>query len=551
MANLLRPLIPHLQHCDIATEDLDLDHPSLLVIEDFGTTGLTGASEDEDAVNTNWYGFFRNFGGSNKTGHRGGRWGLGKLVFTSASRVRAFFALTVRNDDDDRKPLLMGQAILSSHKIGDARYDTHGFFAVPHEEGALQLPVQDNNEIARFVRVCNLQRRQNPGLSIVIPFPQIERRGAASVVHELARHLISNFFFPILSGDLIAEVCGSEVSAFSFNSLVESLGADGLNAGKLAVFVREMTKARARDPDVVLQTGWYNAIGSAMPNEILAGLRLRFADGNLMFVRFPIRIRSQTGDVSDTYVDVFLRKTKAGEQPASICTRGMLTVPGEAKKLYVEGCFIGLVASDEVITSFLGDAEGPSHTDWNAREQKVRANWRNSDARLREVRQAPRQLHAALAALVERTEKRALIDEFWIPRAASSPPDTATSDPRKRKSEFERPPSRLGRFAISRRPDGFAIVAGPGLQEGELPLRVRIRAAYDLLRGDPFKNHSPLDFDLGGREDIDIDLHECRSAPPLLTSSSLRRTPQRSRRVLRGSIPTVTSWSTPAGWNDP
>ena len=313
LANLLRPLIPHLQHCDIATEDLDLDHPSLLVIEDFGTTGLTGASDDEDAVGTNWYGFFRNFGGSNKTGRRGGRWGLGKLVFTSASRARAFFALTVRNDDDHRRPLLMGQAILSSHKIGEARYDTHGFFAAPHEEGALQLPVQDNNEIARFVRVCHLQRRQEPGLSIVIPFPQMERTGAASVAQELTRHLISNFFFPILSGDLIAEVCGSEVSALSFDSLVESLGADGLNAGKLAVFVREMTKARARDPDVVLQTRWYNAIGSAMPNEIIAGLRRRFADGNLMFVQFPIQIRPQTGDVSDTYVDVFLRKTKAGE----------------------------------------------------------------------------------------------------------------------------------------------------------------------------------------------------------------------------------------------
>ena len=77
---------------------------------------------------------------------------------------------------------------------------------------------------------------------------------------------------------------------------------------------------------------------------------------------------------------------------------------------------------------------------------------------------------------------------------------------------------------ISRRPDGFAIVAGPSLQERELPMRVRIRAAYDLMRGDPFKNHSPLDFDLGGGGDIDIDLQGCRilrAAPDMVVIEAI------------------------------
>ncbi len=300
------------------------------------------------------------------------------------------------------------------------------------------------------------------------------------------------------------------MSESSFDALVKSLRADDLNAGKLAVFVREMKEAREQDPHVVLRTGWYNAIGSTIPSESLDALRTKFANGHLVYARFSIQVRPQTGEARETYVDVFLRKTTSGEQPASICTRGMLTVPGEAKKLHVEGCFVGLVASDEVITSFLGDAEGPAHTDWNAREQKVRANWRNPDARLREVRYAARQLYTALAALVDRTDERALIDEFWIPRAPHTRPDTPAPNPRGPKVTIQVPPARLRRFTISRRPDGFAIVAGPGLQDSELPLRIRVRAAYDLMRGDPFKKHSPLDFDLAGRDDIDIDLQECR-----------------------------------------
>ena len=257
---------------------------------------------------------------------------------------------------------------------------------------------------------------------------------------------------------------------------MRSLGADDLNAGKLAVFVRQMKEARERDPDVVAcRVGSYNAIGSTIPGESLASLQIEFADGLLVYARFSVLIRPHAGEASETYVDVFLRKTRPGEQPASICTRGMLTVPGEAKKLYVEGCFVGLVASDGVITSFLGDAEGPSHTDWNAREQKVRANWRNPEARLREVRQAARQLYAALAALVDRTDERALIDEFWIPRAPSARPDTPAPNARKPRVPIEIIPSRLRKFTISRRPDGFAIVAGPGLNDSELPLKIRVQ----------------------------------------------------------------------------
>jgi hypothetical protein len=40
------------------------------------------------------------------------------------------------------------------------------------------------------------------------------------------------------------------------------------------------------------------------------------------------------------------------------------------------------------------------------------------------------------------------------------------------------------------------VKAGPSLASDKLPLQIRVRVAYDVLRGDPFGKHSPYDFDL-------------------------------------------------------
>src|SRR5262249_54187954 len=49
-------------------------------------------------------------------------------------------------------------------------------------------------------------------------------------------------------------------------------------------------------------------------------------------------------------------------------------------------------------------------------------------------------------------------------------------------------------FKIHKRAGGFAIVPGPGIDAGALPLKIKIRCAYDVLTGNPFKRYSDLDF---------------------------------------------------------
>jgi hypothetical protein len=95
----------------------------VLVIEDFGTTGLKGAVDIKD--DGQFCGFWRRFGRSNKKHAQGGRWGLGKLVFPSASQVRTVVGLTRRNDD--ASSWLMGQAILRNHQVNGIEKDSVGF----------------------------------------------------------------------------------------------------------------------------------------------------------------------------------------------------------------------------------------------------------------------------------------------------------------------------------------------------------------------------------------------------------------------------------------
>jgi hypothetical protein len=64
-----RDLHPHLQACDFVLPKSN-EPAKLLVIEDFGTTGLQGSVETKD--DGQFCGFWRRFGRSNKKGSAGG-----------------------------------------------------------------------------------------------------------------------------------------------------------------------------------------------------------------------------------------------------------------------------------------------------------------------------------------------------------------------------------------------------------------------------------------------------------------------------------------------
>jgi hypothetical protein len=150
---------------------------TFLVFEDFNTRGLQGdPAQDEEReeagdagprIDQQFYTFFRAEGRSNKHGGDGGRWGVGKHVFARSSGINAIFGLTVRSDDHRR--LLMGHATLRSHRLDGKSYTPDGFFG-DGLAGTLALAEERTSVLDAFASAFRLERRADPGLSVVVPY---------------------------------------------------------------------------------------------------------------------------------------------------------------------------------------------------------------------------------------------------------------------------------------------------------------------------------------------------------------------------------------------
>ena len=105
--------------------------PSLecLVIEEFGTTGLTGETQDsdKDGPNEKWNSFFVGEGDETKSGDQLGRRGQGKITMHNASQIQSLIAMT--NQDDAKKQLVMGKFISPiTYAFKGRNYERFSFF---------------------------------------------------------------------------------------------------------------------------------------------------------------------------------------------------------------------------------------------------------------------------------------------------------------------------------------------------------------------------------------------------------------------------------------
>jgi len=491
--NLFSGLVPHLQSSGIDLTDIDLGMPRILLVEDFGTTGLTGDFTDRRDKSP-FNNFWRRIGRSTKGGTAGGRWGLGKLVFSSASQIQTFFGLTIRRDDPERIALLMGQAVLANREVDGKAYAPHVFFAMPGATG-LQLPDSDPANVEAFRRSFGITRGTEPGLSIAVPFvlPLITESA-------LIPEVLQNYFFPILTGRLTVEVGQEVISEAAFDAVSAKYGWGSPESNSILVsFVRELHQAK--QPDAVLGTSWTDSMEQALEPAVLEQLRARLGtDGGLIHVRAPVTLRRKNGEACETYFDLFLRKTPDGSRGRALYVRSAITVPDEARFFTPRQTLGALIATHEGITSFLGDAENPAHTKWNGQADKLK-NWKNAPGRLREIRNSLNRLQNALMQAVETVEPDALKDLFSIRD------DSGAKQPR---GGAQRPlpppppgPIPLGPkpwYRIDRAAGGFRIHPGEGLAEENLPFELKVKAAYDVARGDAFAKFRPYDFDLNRKQ---------------------------------------------------
>lgn len=160
----------------------------------------------------------------------------------------------------------------------------------------------------------------------------------------------------------------------------------------------------------------------------------------------------------------------------------------------------GLVLVDDaVLSTFLGDAEGPAHTEWSENESRLAATYEHWKSRLRFVKRSLQSLIELLSPDPEGLDVDLLKDIFSIEQPASKgrsrrkSNDRGTDNPQDSPEVPESMPPLLSIRPLSGR-HGFSVHAGSA--DATFPIRARVRAAYAVPFGNPFSqaHYSKFDF---------------------------------------------------------
>lgn len=490
LKELTHDLMPHLKECGIEIGDDLLAAPLALVIEDFGTEGLTGRIDDENDPG-NFRSFWFRHGSSYKKGSNNGRWGLGKLVFPMMSGARCFFGLTIRKDN--AKPLLLGQAVLKTHKMDGTRYAPHGHFGDTVSDDHLS-PISDPAFIGRFTKAFGLKRVNEPGLSVVVPFPRAEADREM-----LLEFVVRNYAYPILTGKLVVEVLGLTVDAAGIRTIGKGLLKPGLTEFIENVHETDRTALfRVKERSL----GKPDRLTEDMVEGDLAALREKYAAGELIGFHIPVVLARKKTAAQKSYVEVFFRRRFDTEEGDALYVRGDITIPDEAARFRGAGAFAALLAQDAVVSEFLADAENPAHTKWAGTAKRVNDNWKYPTQTLTVIRDALPALHRMLATGRQQVDARALTTFFWIDDQASPPAPGGSAGPRPKTAVKGDPPSvpvpppapARRKLILTKRTGGFAIKPGPAFSEVVLPAQIKIDVCYDIEVGKA--KWDKLDFDL-------------------------------------------------------
>ncbi len=511
----LSGLNPHLASCGIPLGE-PLTAMDYLVIEDFGTRGLQGDPEQDgdDPPGTaaeqknHFYYFWRNIGRSSKGDTDRGRWGLGKTVFPAASRIRTFFGLTIRKSDG--KDLLMGQSVLKVHNTDNKRYSPYGYFGLTDKEG-FTSPVSAKQIIDAFKADFQLSRKTEPGLSLVIPYPHEDEIHPEQVL----RSTIRNYFYPILAGDLVVEVRDGAflqvLSRETLRDVTNSLDWNSESGGSAKDFKEKLfrlfdfAKWSIALPDsklVVLKQQTlpqYAPIWGEdlIPEEALPRLREQYERGERIALKVPVKVERVSLKPRIASFRVFLEKDPKLPRGEDHYVRQGITITEIQRLRSVPGVRGLLVVDDKELTSLLGDAENPAHTDWQEKSTKIREGYKHGPSCVRFVRNSLREITSFLTAPPQGLKEDLLKDLFFVetPTASSEGHDQAqdNGETTSVQSPPDLSPTSLT-FRITQVAGGFTIksIRGRSLKGAIL----EAEAAYEVRRGNAFNRYNENDFDL-------------------------------------------------------
>ncbi len=504
-APYLDSLRRHIQATDIIAEIPNINGKvPFLLFEDFGTRGLVGDPEayldPEEGELADFFYFWRNVGRGKKQGEERGRWGLGKTMFPASSQIHAFFGLTLR--DGDEHALLMGQSTLSIHHIDGRKHYPYGYYA-DHDEDQFALPITDSKRIDDFCSTFSISRESETGLSIAVPYPRDEIN-AKDVLTSVVKH----YFYPILSGGLVVEVVSDgkvvTVEADSINDVVQEHISENdntflgtLDLAKWYISVPDQKKVQAQRQRPHYSPSWEAELFKLSQIDDFAEA---LDSHKPVCARIPVYIIPNGRQPELSHFDVVLARDPELEGPLDEFIRAGITITG-VTSLRESGIRALVIADDLPISTMLGDSENPAHTEWQDRSRNFVGKYRVGRSTLAFVKAAPQGLLRLLNKRSEQIDDTALRQLFPDPsskggKQVNSPGKVHKPGGKRRPTTKVDVKSRPRIFQLSRTAEGFTASLAEAGQKAT-PMRVRLRLAYDVRRGNPYSRWSAADFDLG------------------------------------------------------
>jgi hypothetical protein len=473
-----------------------------ILIEDFGTRGLEGEiRENEDkriGRNKNdFFYFWRNIGRAVEGSTARGRWGLGKTVFQAASRINSFFGVTIRRNDP--RKLLMGQSVLKIHWTDGKKFAPYGYYGT--FDGDFVLPVEQKEVVEEFCRDFSLRRKEESGLSVVIPFPDKDISA-----QDIIRAIVNQYFFPILSDSLEVivmsgqsrEVINSE-SIIDFVSLTDWMDKEEilkrLELAKWSIGLSADDFVQLLEPPTDQAPKWDDSL---FVKDHLELLRKNFDASERIAIIIPLWIQRTGENLQRSSFKVFLEREMTLEKGEDFFIRDGLSITG-VSSLRQKGMRVIVSVSDKPLSKLLGDSENPAHTEWQERSPKFKGRYNRGPSCLRFVKNSPREIVKIISRPAEGRDLSLLRDIFYIdlPKYAQPHGETQTPDehPGPGESNIPRPEVVSDQFLqMKRTTQGFRLTVNPKAKR--IPKYINVQIAYDIRQGNPFRKYSIFDFDL-------------------------------------------------------
>lgn len=477
------------------------DPCEFLVVEDFGTKGLNGdiqAFESPDSKNSFYY-FFRAEGQSGKGDADRGRWGIGKFVFPKTSRIKSFFGLTIRSDD--KKKLLVGQAILKSHKVKDRVYTPDGWFG-PRSEQGLGLPIEDKEFIDQFCQDFNLIRKKETGLSIVIPYCGDEPNLAQSVIQAA----IGDYFYPVLSGKLVFEIEHHKATKLTLDSqtILSALKNCSEDFQRKMFPLLEMALNIIRLPedgwihiDAISKVGrgalsWDSVV---IPNTVREKIRCLLDEKKSVPLRIFLNVNERSDEPLTSYFDVYFHPDASLRESKPVFIReGIIISNVRSPRIRSLSCLV--LSEESALAKLLGDAENPSHTQWHQNAENFKGKYKFGASYIRFVSTAPAELARLIYGADDEEDREVLRNIFNIPSKSSSMLNNKKEGRKDQDgTEDEKTPDpdiepREKTYQLCKVKGGFSILSN----EKRVPKFLEVRVAYDCRGAGALSTYSPFDF---------------------------------------------------------